>query len=324
MTESETYKTDGLISVVVPVFNAAAWLRDALLSLCAQTYRDFEAILIDDGSTEASPGICADFCNSDPRFSYFRQENKGVSAARNRGIDLARGEWIFFLDADDTVPPRSFETLVSASRISGCRIVAGHFSRDVSDSPGAGSEILNPVTLSARETIRIALYQKRILNGPWGTLFARSIFAEPEPLRFRQCRYEDLDLFYRAFERVPSICLIDNTTYCYRLNPMSFINTWSESRLDALDVTDRLLEHMQTHHPSLAEAAHDRRFSAHCNILVTMLRHGVRNRSAFDRCARVIRERRAAELRDPDVRIKNKLGALLSYPALPLISLLYK
>lgn len=310
----------GLISVIVPVYNAGEWLSYALESLCAQSYTNFEAILVDDGCTDSSPLLCQKYAGTDTRFRYVRQPNGGVSSARNKGIDLAKGEWIAFMDADDLLLQNSLKILHDSAIKSNCLIAAGRYSRKMPANETSGSaEIL---TMTSEEAIRTGLYQKRILNNPWGMLYHKSVFGGTEPVRFRKCRYEDLDLFYRAFERVPRICLVDDVVYYYRDNPGSFINTWSDSRLDVLDVTDRILSHMKRHHPSLVAAAEDRRFSAHCNMLVELIRRGVRNPEARERCISVIKERRAAELRDREVRIKNKLGALASYAAIPIINLL--
>lgn len=91
------------VSVIIPVFNAASWLRECLDSLLAQTLRGWEAICIDDGSTDAGGAILAQYAAKDARIRVVSQENRGVSAARNRAIDAARGEWLAFLDADDTI-----------------------------------------------------------------------------------------------------------------------------------------------------------------------------------------------------------------------------
>ena len=92
-----------MISVIVPVYNVQDYLPRCLESICSQTYGNLEIILIDDGSTDDSPRICREFAERDPRIRYIRTENSGVSAARNRGIGLAQGRWIGFLDSDDYV-----------------------------------------------------------------------------------------------------------------------------------------------------------------------------------------------------------------------------
>ena len=89
------------ISVIVPVYNAEKWLRRCVDSILAQTFTDFELLLIDDGSTDGSPAICDEYAQRDSRIKVFYQKNSGVSAARNSGLDHARGEWILFVDADD-------------------------------------------------------------------------------------------------------------------------------------------------------------------------------------------------------------------------------
>lgn len=318
--ESEVRSKNRLISVIVPLYNPGALLAYALESLRIQSYPDFEAILVDDGSTDSSDLLCRKYTDTDSRFRYIKQPNGGVSAARNKGIELATGEWIAFMDADDLLPEDSLKTLIDSATKSECLITAGLYSRKMPANTQSPSPRI--LAMTSEEAIKTGLYQKRILNNPWGVLFHRSVFRSPEPLRFRKCRYEDLDLFYRAFERVSRICIVESIVYVYRDNPGSFINTWSDSRLDVLDVTDRIVSHMKMHHPDLVMAAEDRRFSAHCNMLVEMTRLGIRNPEAMERCIRVIQEHRIAELQDPNVRLKNKLGALASYVAIPIIRLL--
>ena len=91
------------VSFIIPVYNTEKYLTRCLDSISAQTDPSFEALLIDDGSTDASADICKQYAERDDRFKYFYQENKGVSAARNLGIDSATGEYIAFVDSDDAI-----------------------------------------------------------------------------------------------------------------------------------------------------------------------------------------------------------------------------
>lgn len=93
------------VSIIVPVYNRASSIRFCLESLYAMHYRDFEVIVVDDGSSDDSPYICQEFCNTHPQFRYIRQDNGGVSNARNHGIREAAGKWITFVDSDDAVCP---------------------------------------------------------------------------------------------------------------------------------------------------------------------------------------------------------------------------
>ncbi len=316
------------ISVVIPVWNAARWVGSTLDSLCAQTHTDFEAIMVDDGSSDDSAEICRRYSDADSRFRLVQQENAGVSAARNRGIEESSGDMLAFLDADDLFPPDSLATMLRLHAETGAGIVAGTYLHTADPEkycrewPENGGVSAGHEVLPADEAIRIGLYQKRIFNYPGGILYARHVLTGTGAPRFRNCRYEDLDFFYRAFERAGEICVTDAVTCLYRDTPGSFMNRWSDSRLDVLDVTDRIEQHFSGRGARLLKAARDRRFSAHYNMLVEMIRHDVDAPGQAERCMSVIRDLRSDILADPEVRIKNKLGALISYLGTPAIRLI--
>src|SRR5689334_608108 len=102
------------LSVVVPVYNVERYLDECLASLAAQSVGDFEAILIDDGSTDSGPAIARAWAERDPRFRVVTQANAGLGAARNAGIELARGEFLAFLDSDDKVPPDGYARMLAS------------------------------------------------------------------------------------------------------------------------------------------------------------------------------------------------------------------
>ncbi|MDR2409141.1 MAG: glycosyltransferase, partial [Bacteroidales bacterium] len=90
-----------VLSIIVPVYKVEPYLRRCIDSILAQTFTDFECILIDDGSPDGCPAICDEYAEKDKRIMVIHQENEGVSAARNAGLDIAKGEWIGFVDSDD-------------------------------------------------------------------------------------------------------------------------------------------------------------------------------------------------------------------------------
>lgn len=104
------------ISIIIPAFNAGKVIRQALESVVAQTHQNYEAIIVDDGSTDRTAAIAHNFCGRDPRFSLIRQANGGISSARNRALAVARGEWIAFLDADDVWFPEKLALQLALAR----------------------------------------------------------------------------------------------------------------------------------------------------------------------------------------------------------------
>ena len=97
------------ISVIVPVYRAEAYLHACIDSILSQTFSDFELILVDDGSPDNCGAICDDYAARDSRVRVIHQENQGQAAARNRALAVARGDWVCFVDSDDTVHPQMLE-----------------------------------------------------------------------------------------------------------------------------------------------------------------------------------------------------------------------
>lgn len=100
-----------LISIIIPVYNSAQYIGECIQSVLDQTYRCLEVLMIDDGSVDGSREICENISERDARFVVISQEHRGVSAARNRGLENATGQYLFFLDSDDVIHPRLLEEL---------------------------------------------------------------------------------------------------------------------------------------------------------------------------------------------------------------------
>lgn len=111
--KSKGYTMDNLVSVIVPVYNVEAYLAECLQSILAQTYKNLEILLIDDGSTDLSPDICNNAAQTDIRIKVYHRKNQGVSAARNYGVSVASGEYIMFVDSDDCLEARCIQILMN-------------------------------------------------------------------------------------------------------------------------------------------------------------------------------------------------------------------
>ena len=120
------------ISIIVPVYNAEKYLHRCIDSILTQTFSDFELLLIDDGSTDKSGQLCNEYASKDNRVKVFHKQNGGVSSARNLGLDNAKGEWIAFVDSDDSVMNTYLSELISSNDVdlvvSGVRFINGNTS----------------------------------------------------------------------------------------------------------------------------------------------------------------------------------------------------
>lgn len=302
------------VSVIVPVYDAERFLSDAVESILDQSFRDWELLLVDDCSPDRSGEICRDFEKTDPvRIRYIRHpENRGVSAARNTGLDNARGRYIVFLDADDRYFSDALEVLVATAETSPkAGIVAGEFIHGRSPEEGTVVASGKPTrSLSPEEALEMVLYQHPELDhSPWAKLYRRELF---DGLRFREgIKFEDMEIFPKLLRKSSSVILLGRPVYFYRENPASFMNTWNRARLDALAVTDSILADVRRESPALVSAARSLRLSAYFTSFIHSSLHGLPD--VPDRTWKVIRRERLAGLADPKVRLKNKVGILLTF-----------
>ena len=114
--------TEPLISIIVPVYRVESYLSRCVDSLLAQTYQNLEIILVDDGSPDQCPQICEDYAKKEERIHVIHQENRGLSGARNAGIDVAKGEYLAFVDSDDYVSDDYIQVMYDAIKATGCAI----------------------------------------------------------------------------------------------------------------------------------------------------------------------------------------------------------
>jgi len=299
------------ISIVVPVYNVGATLLTACIeSALAQTFTDFELILVDDASTDGSAAVCAGF--TDPRVRLLRlPQNGGVSNARNLGVENARGEYICFLDADDRMHPSLLQRLYTIAKTCDSDISAAGYQRvsPLSPIPQMVPERRIRIAIPA-EAIAETLYQTSLDNSPWSKLYRRRVCLEAP---FLPGRYEDLRTFYHLFLNANRIAWTTEPLYLYTDNPASYLHTFRPERAVVLDVTDELVTYMERHHPELVAPARDRALSAAFNMLNLLAVNNCDAPDITSRCRSTIRRYRHASLLNPRVRLKNKLGILLTY-----------
>lgn len=223
------------ISIIVPVYKVEPYLRKCVDSVLAQTFTDFELILVDDGSPDNCPSICDEYAKIDNRVVVIHQNNGGLSAARNAGIDWSfansDSEWITFIDSDDWVHPSYLESLIHAATTHNVEIsVCGFLAIEGNATSESNSE-----TESALYNSESFFVHKRV-NAivAWGKLYSKLCFNN---IRFPVGKiHEDEYVTYRILFLYDSIAFIADPLYFYRKNHGSITNSdWSIKRLDGLE-----------------------------------------------------------------------------------------
>lgn len=306
-----------LISIIVPVYGVEKYLRQCVDSVLAQTYSNWELILVDDGSRDACPAICDEYAAKDSRIKVIHQENGGVSAARYNGVLNAKGNLITFIDSDDEVASQYLSHLSNVMSSCEADCVGINYIQFTENKHKNKNVDGVPRTefLDKEKAVEKVLYQKISDTALWGKLFKKKYLTND--IFTDTCRYEDLASFFKIYLKGKNVAFCNISLYYYRQNPESYLHKFNIGRVDVLDVTDRIVEYFgeKGEYPNkdLLRAAKDRRMSAHFNIFCLMSVNKYHDVNLEERCWSVIKKERLSSLLNPNVRLKNKMGAFLSY-----------
>lgn len=194
-----------LITVIVPIYNSEDFLEKCIISILAQSYRCFELLLVDDGSTDGVAAICKKFMEKDSRVKYFYQKNAGVSAARNVGLKMARGIYITFVDSDDWIEEKYLEGLWYAIKgkklaLCGYKMVLGENSFEVHEAKKQLNHSIEPFFCKEEGRIikeKNVLISNNIKGFVWRCLFLRDMITLAE-MCFNEEVYLSEDLLFLA------------------------------------------------------------------------------------------------------------------------------
>lgn len=242
------------LSVVIPAFNAEKFLEKCVRSVLGQSYRDFELILVDDGSSDKTPEMCEAFAAADRRVRVIHQPNAGVSAARNAGIKAAAGDYIAFADADDYLAPFAYERMFSAMDDYGAECVASGYSLAYTDGTVKAEPPPMPAGMHSGEDVIKSLVvpmlcdrisSNLILGAVWRYLFKRSVITDMD-IYFSGSYLEDEIFLIKYFCSKPELAVIDDALYYYLQNEFSvtrrYLPDYSSVFLFSLRIKESLVE----------------------------------------------------------------------------------
>lgn len=246
------------VSVIVPFYGVEEYLAECLDSLLAQTFDDFEAILVDDGSLDGSRRIADEYAARDPRLRVVARPNGGLGAARNTGVREAKGRYLTFVDSDDVVPPHALGVLVASARQSGSDIVCGSVERFDSRNSWAPSWV-DEVHRTRRTGIVLDDFLPLLRNlYTWNKLFRRDFYTA-QGLSFREgVAYEDQPIVTELFAAARSIDVLPDIVYRYRQrDDRSSISQQTASLKDLRDRIEAWRVSAESFRRILSPAAYD-------------------------------------------------------------------
>ena len=293
-----------LISIIVPVYKVEQYLPKCIESILAQTYRNLEILLVDDGSPDTCGAICDAYAAKDDRIQVIHKENGGLSSARNAGMDIARGEYFGFVDSDDWIEPEMYETLISGILKYGAKVAYGG-RYDVDGMTGEKTIGLCPQKeecISGMEMLGRVFLWDNCDSAAWDKLYHRSLFDE---IRYPHGLInEDIAIFYRLMELADKVAMCNKPLYNY-LHRENSITTAkiSDKTFHFVYHTDTIYPYIQKNHPELTDRA--RYFHIRALVYTVLM---------VDQSAEETRAKYAQQCQRRRRELRSHMGFLLSAP----------
>ncbi len=235
-----------LLSIIVPVYNAEPYLKDSIGSILAQTYDNFEIVMVDDGSTDGSFALCEKMAAEDTRIRVFHKPNGGVASARNFGLDNIEGDYIGWVDSDDIISPIMYETMMSLATEHSADIVQCFHTRDTDKLVTQFSEELKPEILNTVESLK-RMYRSHYTNSLslCTKVYKREVF---DGIRFTEgTAFEDDEIVPRLIEKGQKNVFFDEPLYCYVKHENSIITAPKVKNIMALtSILEKRMLHFKT------------------------------------------------------------------------------
>lgn len=270
-----------MISIIVPVYKVENYLRKCVESIQAQTYSDLEIILVDDGSPDKCSQICDDLARTDKRIRVIHKENGGLSSARNVGLDKATGEYVTFVDSDDTINPQMIEYLfdaISANNadisMCGCKTITDDGKQLAIDSFADGyiyknKELINSIVLPLKTASWNKLFKRSVINGnrfPHGKIHG-----------------EDLVFLLDIIDQSTKLVTVQYIGYNYFKRGNSITTSSFNNRaFDEVWCKDKAAKILNQKFPSFEKSACLWRFRARMNLIRTISKNGIRTHYLSD------------------------------------------
>lgn len=310
------------ISIIVPVYNAEKYLERCIESILSQSFINLEIILIDDGSTDKSAQICDEYAKLDERILVIHQDNQGVSMARNKGINISSGDYITFVDGDDTVSVDYIDYLVHIAieydaDISVCRILDCINGREDKDDKK------NVFVLNNEQAVEMMFYQKEFTTSVSGKLYKKTY---KERIKFPiNMKHEDFAIMYKVLYSAERIVYGQRQLYHYihHIGSFSHSEEFNKKYYDLYTICLQIEKFIVGKSEKIRRAGISRIFSCYTQILL-VLYEKQSNQILFEEIWEWIKKHRIDIITNRDNRKKNRLAAFISFFGVKIYLSVYK
>ncbi|MBQ7596194.1 MAG: glycosyltransferase family 2 protein [Clostridia bacterium] len=268
-----------LITVVIPIYKVEKYIRRCVESVLAQTYKNLEIILVDDGSPDNCPRICDEYAENDARVKVIHRENGGLSAARNSGIKIAQGEYISFIDSDDYVSPLYIEQLY---------IALAHYDAAISECSYSHNETELDTQIKSdfklyndKEALTEILIERDLITSACCKLFLTELF---KTIQFPEGKlYEDYAVMPMLFNKAKKISFVNSKLYFYRVNEESITKcVFNEKHMQYFEIADGVNEYIEKNYPDLLKHSLNRDTSMAIAYFRKICRSGYSGKAVVD------------------------------------------
>ena len=263
-----------LVSVIVPVYKVESYLKDCIESIINQKYSNLEIILVDDGSPDNSGRICDAYALKDKRIKVIHKTNGGLSSARNAGIDIAEGEYLGFVDSDDTIEPFMYEKLINAIEKGKTKLAVCAVNYVFENGKRLTKSNLGSDTIFSFYDAMIEMNSHRIFDmGAWSKLYHKDLFSD---LRFPVGKLsEDYYIMYKIFDRAQEISYVSTPCYNY-LQRQNSITRNTNINHDHEYAAKTQMDYLSLKYPELDTLGHTAYASAALTVYDSYLKNGVK------------------------------------------------
>lgn len=302
-----------LVSVIIPVYNVKEYLKECIDSILTQVYTNLEVLLVDDGSTDGSGDMCDEYAELDKRIKVIHQKNQGVSSARNRALNVAKGEYVLFVDSDDVALKGLVNDLVQLSDSESIGMVSCQFTRfHIKDQIKEVSSTGVNARLSRKDTLKELFYGDKISSGPHCKLIRRSTIGN--------VRFDESLIIGEDFDFLGALLLGDNefevfytnqTLYGYRMREGSAMTSrYREGDLDYLRLVQKWGERALRRYPEVEGAVAYRLFGVASFCAGKLRKSTQEHREDINQCIRVLKKYSKSVLFDLRTSPKDRCLAL--------------